>query len=277
MQRCSLAVPLLTPVLLYLALLLAFPSAYAVKLALTDSLTGTFPSLANFRDVWSDSLFSRALINNILLPICSVAIELVAGLALALFLAARFRGRRLLRAIVVVPFALPEIVFLTIMRYVFASRGYANGALAVLGVPSVEWLLPGHTLTFFTVVLVDAWHVTPVAFLMLLAALTAIPEGVLEAAKLDGAGFWSRLRFIILPLLWPALVAAVLLRGVDALRVFATPLVLTGVEGVPVLSTYAYHQWSDYGNDGAAAAAATLLAVLSVLLTIPLLRRRAET
>jgi ABC-type sugar transport system permease subunit len=171
---------------------------------------------------------------------------------------------------------LPEIVFLTIMRYVFASRGYANGALAALGVPPVEWLLPGHALTFATVVLVDAWHVTPVVFLMLLAALTAIPEGILEAAKLDGARFWSRLRFIILPLLWPALVAAVLLRGVDALRVFATPLVLTGVEGVPVLSTYAYHQWSDYGNDGAAAAAAALLAVLSVLLTIPLLRRRAE-
>jgi ABC-type sugar transport system permease subunit len=277
MHRRSLTPLLLTPVLLYLALLLAFPSAYAVKLALTDSLTGAFPSLANFRDIWADSLFWRALINNILLPVCSVAIELVLGLALALFLAARFRGRRLLRAVVVVPFALPEIVFLTIMRYVFASRGYANGALAALGVPPVEWLLPGHALTFATVVLVDAWHVTPVVFLMLLAALTAIPEGILEAAKLDGARFWPRLRFIILPLLWPALVAAVLLRGVDALRVFATPLVLTGVEGVPVLSTYAFHQWSDYGNDGAAAAAAALLAVLSVVLTIPLLRRRAAT
>jgi len=277
MHRRSLAVPLVAPVLLYLALLLAFPSAYAVKLALTDSLTGAFPSLANFRDVWGDTLFWRALINNILLPLCSVAIELVLGLALALFLAVRFRGRRLLRAIVVVPFALPEIVFLTIMRYVFASRGYANGALDAFGLPPVEWLLPGHALTFVTVVLVDAWHVTPVVFLMLLAALTAIPEGILEAAKLDGARFWPRLRFIILPLLWPALVAALLLRGVDALRVFATPLVLTGVEGVPVLSTYAYHQWSDYGNDGAAAAAATLLAVLSVLLTIPLLRHRAAT
>jgi ABC-type sugar transport system permease subunit len=275
MHRRSLSFLLLAPVLLYLAMLLAFPSVYALKLALTDSLTGTFPSLANFQDVWSDTLFWRALINNIFLPLCSVAIELVVGLALALFLAARFRGRRLLRAIVVVPFALPEIVFLTIMRYVFASRGYANGALTALGVPPVEWLLPGRALTFVTVVLVDAWHVTPVVFLMLLAALSAIPEGILEAAKLDGARFWPRLRFIILPLLWPALVAAVLLRGVDALRVFATPLVLTGVEGVPVLSTYAYHQWSDYGNDGAAAAAAALLAVLSVSLTIPLLRRRA--
>ena len=85
-----------------------------------------------------------------------------------------------------------------------------------------------------------------------------------EAATLDGAGGLRRLAFITVPLLRPALLAALLLRGVDAIRVFATPLVLTGVEGVPVLSTYAYHQWSDYGNDGAAAAAASVLALLSV-------------
>ena len=92
---------------------------------------------------------------------------------------------------------------------------------------------------------------------------------------MDGAGAMRRFWFVTLPLLRPALFAAVLLRGVDALRVFATPLVLTGVEGVPVLSTYAYHQWSDYGNDMAAAAAASVLAALSVALTLPLLRRRA--
>lgn len=265
---------LLTPLLLYLALFLAFPAIYAVKLAFTNSLTGSFPSVANFRMITRDPLFWHAVINNVVLPICSVALEVVLGLALALFLAAQFRGRRLLRAIVVVPFAVPEIVFLTIMRYVFAPRGYANGALALLGAPPLEWLLPGRALTFVTVVAVDAWHVTPIVFLMLLAALTTIPSGVIEAAQLDGARFWARLRYIILPLLWPALMAAVLLRGVDALRLFATPLVLTGVEGVPVLSTYAYHQWSDYGDDGAAAAAAAMLAAMSVLLTVPLLRRR---
>ena len=122
--------------------------------------------------------------------------------------------------------------------------------------------------------MVDAWHVTPVVFLMLLAGLSAIPDEIEEAARLDGAGRLARLRFITLPLLRPAMLAAVLLRGLDALRIFATPLVLTGVEGVPVLSTYAYHQWSDYGNDAAAAAAATTLAVLSLLVCLPLLRRR---
>lgn len=265
---------LAAPLLLYLALFLVYPTLYAVKLAFTDALTGDFPSGANFQLLWRDSLFWRAVAGNIVLPLLSVALELTLGLALAVFLAARFPGRRLLRAIVIVPFALPEIVFLTVMRYVFAPRGYANAALLTAGLGPVDWLLPGRALTFLTVVAVDAWHVTPVVFLMLLAALSAIPEEISEAAQLDGARGIARFTFITLPLLRPALIAAVILRGLDALRVFATPLVLTGVEGVPVLSTYAYHQWSDYGNDGAAAAAATLLALLSVVATLPLLRRR---
>jgi trehalose transport system permease protein len=265
---------LLVPVVLYLALFLAYPTVYALRLAFTDGLTGVFPSAANFALLWRDELFWRALGGNLALPVFTLALELASGLALALVLAAHLPARRLLRTAVVIPFALPEIVFLTIMRHVFAARGYANAALAAAGVGPVEWLLPGRALTFATVVIVDAWHTAPVAFLILLAALAAIPEEIAEAATLDGARGLRRFRHVTLPLLRPALLAVVLLRGLDALRVFATPLVLTGVEGVPVLSTYAYHQWSDYGNDGAAAAAASLLALLSVVLTLPLLRRR---
>jgi multiple sugar transport system permease protein len=231
-----------------LGLFLAYPMVYALRLALTDPLTGHFPSLANYAQIAGDELFRRAVRNNALLPLASVAVELVAGLALALFLSLRFRGRAALRALVVVPFALPEIVVLTMMRYIFVPRGYANAALAAAGLPALDWLLPGSALAWLTVVVVDAWHVTPVVFLILLAALSGIPEEIGEAARLDGAGAAARLWRITLPLLRPALLAALLLRGVDALRIFATPLVLTGVEGVPVLSSYAYHQWSDYGT-----------------------------
>ena len=264
--------PLLAAVLVFLA----YPMGYAVVLALTDPLSGEFPRLVNFTQLASDPLFWRATRNNLLLPLASVAVELIGGLALALFLTLRFPGRDALRTLVVLPFALPEIVVLTIMRYVFAQHGYANAALSALGATPLDWLLPGHALAWITVVLVDAWHVTPVVFLILLAALSGIPEELREAAQLDGAGAWARLRLITVPLLRPALLAALLLRGVDALRIFATPLVLTGVEGVPVLSTYAYHQWSDYGSDATAAAAASALALLSVVLSVPLLRVRAD-
>src|SRR5439155_16055680 len=117
----------------------------------------------------------------------------------------------------------------------FARRGYANAALAAAGAAPVDWLHPGQARAYATVVLVDAWHTTPVVFLMLLAALAAIPEDLHEAARLDGARGARRLVHVTLPLLRPALLGAVLLRGVDALRIFATPLVLAGVEGVPVL------------------------------------------
>lgn len=265
---------LVAPMLAVLVLLQLYPMLYALRLAFTDPLTGQFPHLANYALLARDELFWRAARNNLLLPLASVALELALGLALALFLSLRFRGRAALRALVVIPFALPEIVVLTIMRYLFAPRGYANAALAALGLPGLDWLLPGSPLAWVTVVLVDAWHVTPVVFLVLLAGLSAIPDEIGEAAQLDGAGPLARLRHMTLPLLRPALLAALLLRGVDALRVFATPMVLTGVEGVPVLSSYAYHQWSDYGNDGAAAAAAMVLALGSVALSIPLLRMR---
>jgi len=268
---------LASPLGLFLLAFLAYPIAYAIKLALTDPLTQAFPSVSNVRLIVHDSLFWQALWGNIILPIASVALELAAGLGLAVVMAARFPGRRLLRLVVIVPFALPEIVFLAIMRSVFAPRGYANAALAAAGAPPVEWLLPGRALTFLTVVVVDAWHVTPVVFLMVLAALAALPNEIDEAAQLDGAGMLARFFCITLPLLRPALFAAVLLRGLDAMRMFATPLVLAGVEGAPVLSTYAYHQWSDYGNDGAAAAAASGLALLCTLVTLLLLRRRVLT
>ena len=264
------------PLVAFLALTLAWPVVHAVGLALTDGATGAFPSLENLRVLAGDRLFRRALAGNVVVPVASVALELVAGLALALLLARRFPGRRLVRAAVVIPFALPEIVFLTIVRALLAPRGYVNGALALAGLPPVPFLVPGTLAAWTSVVVVDAWRTTPVVFLIVLGALAALPPEVEEAARLDGAGRWRRLWFVTLPLLRPALVAAVLLRGLDALRIFAAPLVLTGVEGVPVLSTYAYHQWSDYGDDGLAAAASFVLALLCVTASVPLLARRAE-
>jgi ABC-type sugar transport system permease subunit len=245
----------------------------AVKLAFTDTVGGVFPSLESFRTLARDELFWRALAGNVVVPAATVVLEIGAGLGLALLLASRMPARRLVRAAVVLPFALPEIVFLTIVRAILAPRGYANGALVSLGAPTVDFLVPGSFVSYLTVILVDAWRTTPVVFLILLGALAAIPEEVDQAARLDGARGFRRVAFVTVPLLWPALLAAILLRGVDALRIFAVPLVLTGAEGVPVLSSYAYHQWSDYGADGAAAAASVILAVLSTAAAIPLLRR----
>ena len=266
---------LAAPLVCFLVFLLGYPMLAAVRLAFTDPLSGAMPRSENFRTLWGDRLFWQAMAGNIVIPLASVALELVAGVGLALLLAARMPARRLVRAMVVVPFALTEIVFLAVVRGILTPRGYANGVLAALGVGPVAFLAPGQATTYATVMLVDAWHTTPVVFLIVLGGLAAIPRQIHEAAELDGAHGWRHVAFITLPLLRPALVAAVLVRGLDALRIFAAPLVLAGVEGAPVLSTYAYHQWSDYGDDGAAAAASLVLALVCVVASVPLLARRA--
>ncbi len=272
----SVATALLAaPLVLFLVCLLGYPVIAAVRLALTDPVSGVAPTAGSFRVLWNDRLFWRAAAGNLVIPVGSVAVELVAGVGLALLLAARMPARRLVRAMVVVPFALPEIVFLAITRGILTPHGYMNAALASVGVGPVGFLVPGRATTYVTVVLVDAWHTTPVVFLIVLGGLAAIPRQIHEAAALDGARGWRHLVFVTLPLLRPTIVAAVLVRGLDALRIFAAPLVLAGVEGAPVLSTYAYHQWSDYGDDGAAAAAALVLALLCVVASVPLLARRA--
>ena len=220
------------------------------------------PSLANYRVLFDDSMFWRALANNLLVPFGSVVVEFILGLALALTLTARRNRSALIETAAILPFAIPEIVILTLARYIFMPRGYLNGAIAMTGTSALPWLSPRSSLAILTVILVDAWHVTPVVMLMLMAGLQTIPAELYEAARLDGAGTLATFRFVTLPMLTPAIVGALILRGVDALRIFSTVLVLTGPEGVPVLSTYSYSLWDDAQKPHEAMAASMILALM---------------
>jgi trehalose transport system permease protein len=117
--------------------------------------------------------------------------------------------------------------------------------------------------------------VTPLVMLILLAGLQAIPRDVYEAARTDGAGAGQQFLWITLPLLRPALTMALIVRGVDAFRIFALPLALVG-RHLPVLSTYAYIEYLEYGNRHTAAASSVLL-LLMIVLTIGAYLRCAGT
>jgi trehalose transport system permease protein len=172
----------------------------------------------------------------------------------------------LIETAAILPFAIPEIVILTLARYIFMPRGYLNGALAMTGTHPLPWLSPHGSLAMLTVIVVDAWHVTPVVMLMLMAGLQTIPVELYEAARLDGAGTLATFRFVTLPMLIPAIVGALILRGIDALRIFSTVLVLTGPEGVPVLSSYSYSLWDDAQKPHEAMAAAMILALMVTII-----------
>ena len=251
------------------AVFIALPCAFMVAILVLPALEGLAlsfdehgPSLANYRALAGDPMFWRALANNLLVPAGSLVLEFAIALGLALFLTSRRRPGAIVEIAAILPFAIPEIVILALARYIFIPRGYLNGALMATSVPPLEWIRPESALAIVTVIAVDAWHVTPVVMLILMAGLETIPPEVYEAARLDGAGAFATFRYITLPLLVPALVAALVVRGVDALRIFSTTLVLTGAEGVPVLSSYSYQMWTDAQEPHVAMAASVILAVL---------------
>ena len=249
------------------------PCAFMTAILLLPALNGAIlsfdrhgPSLGNYKILIADSMFWRALANNLLVPFGSVIVEFVLGLALALTLTARHKRSALIETAAILPFAIPEIVILTIARYIFMPRGYLNAAIASAGMHALPWLSPRSSLAMLTVIVVDAWHVTPVVMLMLMAGLQTIPAELYEAARLDGAGTFATFRFVTLPMLTPAIVGALILRGVDALRIFSTVLVLTGAEGVPVLSTYSYSLLDDAQKPHEAMAASMILALMVTLI-----------
>ncbi|MGC1401251.1 MAG: sugar ABC transporter permease [Candidatus Binatus sp.] len=245
------------------------PCAFMIAMLALPAVNGLIlsfdhhgPSLANYRFLFDDSMFRRALANNLLIPFASVIVEFILGLSLALTLTAGRKRSALIDTAAILPFAIPEIVILTLARYICMPRGYLNGAIMMTGMPALPWLSPRSPLAMLTVILVDAWHVTPVVMLMLMAGLQTIPAELYEAARLDGAGTLATFRFVTLPMLTPAIIGALILRGVDALRIFSTVLVLTGPEGVPVLSTYSYSLWDDAQKPHEAMAASMILALM---------------
>jgi trehalose transport system permease protein len=251
------------------------PCVFMIAMLLIPALNGLVLSfdhhglsLGNYVAIFRDSMFWRAVANNLLVPVGSLIVEFVLGLALALTLTARRNRSALIETAAILPFAIPEIVILTLARYIFIPRGYLNGALVMTGIPALPWLSPRSPLAMLTVILVDAWHVTPVVMLMLMAGLQTIPTELYEAARLDGAGTFAIFRFVTLPMLIPAIVGALILRGIDALRIFSTVLVLTGPEGVPVLSTYSYSLWDDAQKPHEAMAAAMILALMVTVIGI---------
>jgi len=246
-------------------LLQVVPLGYAVETALTDAQGNL--TAAHLRRVFADSLFLRGAGYNLLVPVVSVAVEAVVGVAMALWFFRLRRGKAFWRTVAIVPFAVPEIVYLLTMKLLFRQHGYLNSLLYGFGGNdwTVGWLRPGTALMVIVIILVDAWRVTPVVFLIVLMALEQLPASFLEAAEVDGATRWQVTWRIQIPLVVPALLIALALRAVDAFRIFATPLVLVGVQELPVLTSVAYHYQVE-ANDPAAANVASLTLGLALLL-----------
>lgn len=255
----------LAPLALYLLVFTFVPVVSTLVLSVQNA-AGNW-SLEAFRQIASHYQFGEAVGNTLIVTGLGLALEFVLGLGTALILAGRLRAQGLVRVLLLIPLGIPTIVAASAMRYVFGIVGYLNEVLLRLGVVSlpIDWT-GERWLALTTVAVADAWKVTPLVMIILLAGLQAIPGELYEAARTDGATAWQQFWRITLPLLQPALTMALVVRGIDAFRIFALPLALVG-RSLPVLSTYAYIEYLEYGNPHTAAASSTILLVM-IFITI---------
>jgi trehalose transport system permease protein len=277
LRRHWLEVAMVLPLFTYVLLLTVAPILDTIRLSLTAPFGTEFPSLANYQALAASVVFRRAAGNTIAVALLSLFLQLGVGLAVALALHQRFPLRGLARSVMLVPLGVPTIVAGAVMLLVFSRSGYLNALLFGLAdalnlVPGVEWrfvptswTVAGGWRTLVTLAVADMWKVLPVVTLIFLAGLESIPADVYEAADVDGAARWPRFVRITLPLLAPYLTMAVILRAIDAFRIFELALVLAGrVE--PVLGTFIWARYGPPTNDPytAAAAAMVLFAVILV-------------
>lgn len=196
-----------------------------------------FVGLSNYLEAFGDPRFRGALGHTAFFAVASVTLELVIGLWLALALNRAFRFRGLVRAAVLVPWAIPTVVSALLWRFMFEGEsGIVNAALVSLGIlgQPLVWLVDPKA-AWVPIILADVWKTTPFVALLLLAGLQNIDSSLYEAARIDGASAWRQFRYVTLPLLKPALLVALIFRTLDAFRVFDLIYALTG--GGPGTST----------------------------------------
>jgi multiple sugar transport system permease protein len=269
-----LAAYLVSPSLVVIALVAAYPIGYAIWLSL-NQYSVIHPGLSrwvgvdNYRDALTSSEFWSATKTTFIFTAISVALELAIGLGMALLMHAAFRGRSVLRAVVLVPWAVLTVGVAMMWKTIFdPDLGFANQVLQALHLPGAHTVWLGQTgWAMAAMIFADVWKTAPFMALLLLAGLQVIPDDVYEAAKVDGATVWQRFLRITLPLLRPAILVALIFRTLDALRIFDLPFVLTqGANGTTTLSLYAYQQLTQNRliGPGSALAVLTFIIVMAV-------------
>jgi multiple sugar transport system permease protein len=275
---------LLLPSLLPILVLSVYPLLRGMYLGFTDARAGfnletTFTGLENYQEMLSDDLFWSSFRIGLIWTFSVTGLQFVLALGLALLLNLKLRGRWLTRTLAVVPWAMPPVVVGIMWSLVYRpDAGLLNEVLYRLGLENLgaDWL--GELGTALpAVIVVGVWAGTPVTTVVLLAALQGVPRELHEAAAVDGANGWSRLRHITLPQLRGVTVAITTLNFIWNFNSFDLVYVLTkggpgGQTTLPML--FAYEEAFQYGNYGYAAALGNVMVLIVLGVLVVYLRRR---
>lgn len=273
----------LMPTIIFLGITALFPLLYSVYLSffkLKLNLPNAQPQfvfLANYIRLFTDKMLITSTVNTIIFAVVSVALEVVLGLALAMALCSDKMWARICTSICLIPMIMAPVAVGTLWRMLLdSSTGVINYLLGFLGVPSITWLSSPKT-AMLSVILVNVWQLAPWVSIICAAGLKALPMDCLEAATVDGASSGQIFRKIVLPLMSPVLTVVVMLRFVDAFKVFDTVYVMTnGGPGsaTEMLPNYIYKQGLRLFDAGYSASLAIIFVVLMTVVTSLFLRLR---
>jgi multiple sugar transport system permease protein len=270
---------LLIPIVTLLSLVILIPEMLAFLLSFTKyspGFTPKFIGLGNYLRVVYDPVFLRALINTIIFLVSTLSFEFLIGFGTALLLFRGFPFQRVWASLLIVPYAISPVVACVIWRYLLdPTYGVVNYILFLVGLTPVRWFGTAPS-AFIAIIITDVWIYYPFIQIIAYSALISIPREVLDASLVDGANAWQRFRYIILPLITPALLVALIFRLIFGFREFGIPWMLT--QGGPghsteILSLYLYKVGFRYFEFGRASAIAWIILLITALLSISIVRR----
>ncbi len=277
-----LALQFLLPSFLFVLIFTLFPIVESFhlsfyRLILTLPWLGQkFVGWENYRDLLTDPVALHSLTTTLMFVAVTTPLEALLGLGMALVLNESFQGRGPLRAIVLIPWAIPTVVSSQMWRFIFNDR-YGLFNFFLFGDSTGLYLAPlaDPRLAPIAIMVAEIWKTTSFAFLIILAGLQAIPNDLYEAASIDGATAWQKFRYITFPLLKPALLLALLFRTIDALRVFDLVFVMTQggpADATNVLQFYGYKKSFAEGMIGYGSVISVVVFFLSLLLSLIYIR-----
>lgn len=268
---------LMLPLLIVMVAVIGWPLADTVQLSFTDAklvgTSGSYVGIENYVRLVSGNAFGRTLFTTTFFAVVVVTTEMVFGVLAALLLNQQFYGRTLLRALLILPWALPTVVNATLWRLIYNPEyGALNAALTQLGILDSyrSWLgEPGTALT--ALIVADCWKNFPLVAMIALAALQAVPRDVIAASYVDGASAFSRFRFVTLPYLAGPLMVALVLRTIEAFKVFDIVWVMT--RGGPANSTrtmsiLVYQEAFSFQRAGSGASLALIVTLIITVLAV---------
>lgn len=271
------------PAVLIIASVIVFPWLFTLYMSTQDWKIGggpEFVGLQNYAELFRDARFIESMGHTLYFTILAVVLPIVFGTAAALVFHREFPFRGLLRTIFVMPMmATPVAVALVWTMMFHPQLGVLNYLLSLVGIGPQPWVYSPDTV-IPTLILVEVWHWTPLVMLIVLGGLAGLPREPYESALIDGANAWHMFRHITLPLVWPFIMVAIVIRTIDALKAFDTIFVIT--QGGPgtaseTLNIFLYLQAFQFYKIGYASAVVVIFFVIIIMLSLLLLYARQKS